>query len=78
MPDDIFRPGSSRKANPFGDDPPGSEPTDEAARIEHAAARIRRLRSQVGAEGLTLSATRELLEYVSTALDAVARALRDR
>lgn len=78
MPDDIFGPGSSRKVNPFGDDEPGSGPSDEAARIEHAAARIRRLKSQVGAEGLTLSATRELLDHVSAALDAVARALRDR
>ena len=77
MPDDIFGPGYSRKTNPFSDDPHGSEPTDDAARIEHAA-RIRRLRSQVGAEGLTLSATRELLDHVSTALDTVARALRDR
>jgi hypothetical protein len=66
------------KKNPFGDDePPGRQPGDEAAAIEHAAARIRRLKSQVGAEGLTLSATRELLDHVSAALDAAARAIRD-
>lgn len=66
-----------RPVNPFGDDadPPDDEP---AAVVEHAAARIRRLRSLVGSEGLTLSGTRELLDQVSKALDAVARALRER
>ncbi len=79
MPDDLFGGGGPpRKKNPFGDDEPGQEPGDEAATIEHAAARIRRLKGQVGAEGLTLSATRELLDHVSTALDACARAIRER
>lgn len=78
MADDFFGGGPSRKKNPFGDDEPeGRELGDEAATIEHAAARVRRLKSQVGAEGLTLSATRELLDHVAAALDAAARALRD-
>jgi hypothetical protein len=70
--DDLPRP---RPPSPFADDSDGSE-DDPAATIEHASARIRRLRSQVGSDGLTLSATRELIDQVTTALDAVARSLR--
>lgn len=63
--------------NPFGDEARDTAtPAEAAAAIDHAATRIRRLKSQVGAEGLTLSATRELLDQVNAALDAVARALR--
>jgi hypothetical protein len=74
--------------NPFGDDaapPPRTnpfedveDPLDPIGRIEHAARKIRRLRSQLGAEGLTLSASREFIDEVSAALDAAARALRER
>jgi flagellin-like hook-associated protein FlgL len=46
-------------------------------RIEHAARTVRRLKSQLGAEGLTLSATREMIDELSKSLDATARALRD-
>jgi flagellin-like hook-associated protein FlgL len=75
--------------NPFGDDEPvGSERVnpfvdDEGAhldalgRIEHAARKIRRLRTQLGAEGLTLSATRELIDELAAALDATAKMLRE-
>lgn len=71
--------------NPFGDEAPprgpvnpfGDDPAEDPARtIGEAAARIRRLRAQVGAEGLSLSGTRELLDQVARALDATARALR--
>lgn len=74
--------------NPFGDDPEGGklnpfgeedarEPVQDAAhRITHAARKIRLLRSQVGAEGLSPSATREMLDLFGVALDAAARALR--
>ena len=74
--------------NPFGDDPSGTrlnpfgeeearEPVLEAAnRIEQAARKIRLLRSQIGAEGLSPSASREMLDQFGAALDAAARALR--
>jgi hypothetical protein len=70
----------SKPRNPFGDeDPVPSGPAgDPVDTIEHAAARIRRLKSLVGSEGLTLSATRELLDHITTALDAMARSIRDR
>lgn len=79
MPDDLFGgSGAPRKKNPFGDDEPAEGPSgDEAATIEYAAARIRRLKSQVGAEGLTLSGTRELMDHIASALDAAARAIRN-
>jgi flagellin-like hook-associated protein FlgL len=50
---------------------------DPIGRIEHAARKIRRLRSQMGADGLTPSAARELIDELTSALDAAARALRD-
>lgn len=69
----------SRPKNPFGDEAPApSAGSDPAGTIEHSAARIRRLKSLVGSEGLTLSATRELLDHISAALDAVARSIRER
>lgn len=73
--------------NPFGDDvslpqrvnpfDSSDAPLDPAARIEHAARKIRMLKSRLGAEGLTLSATRELIDELSGALDAMARAIRE-
>jgi hypothetical protein len=60
--------------NPFAEEGDGRD--DPASIIEHASARIRRLKGQVGSDGLTLAATRELLDQVTMALDAVARALR--
>lgn len=65
-----------RPINPFGEEERIEMPGDAALRIEHAARKIRGLRSQMGAEGLTLSATRELIDEIATALDAAARALR--
>jgi hypothetical protein len=75
--------------NPFGDEPikrekinPFGEVEDDggvlgaADRIEHAARKIRLLRLQIGAEGLTLSATRDLVDEITASLDAMARALR--
>jgi hypothetical protein len=69
--DEAFRPGPPK--NPFLDEPEG----DPASTIEHASARIRRLRNQIGSDGLTLNATRDLIDQLTTALDAVARALRE-
>ena len=74
--------------NPFGDDdftaPGRSSPFDDdggdldpLGRIEHAARKIRRLRTQLGAEGLTLSATRQMIDEITAAFDATARALRE-
>ena len=66
----------SQRAHPFGEDA-GDAPVEEGAnRAEHAARKIRGLRTQMGAEGLTLSATRELIDEVTGSLDAIARALR--
>ncbi len=78
------------KKNPFGDDSPkrekvnpfGETEDDEgvagaADRVEHAARKIRLLRLQIGAEGLTLSATRDLIDEITGSLDAMARALRE-
>ncbi len=63
--------------HPFGEDEqPPLEPGEAAATIEYSAARIRRLKHQVGAEGLSLSATRELIDQLTRALDAAAGALR--
>jgi hypothetical protein len=72
--DEAARP---RRVNPFGDEEPDSmAPTQAADALEHSAARIRRLKQQIGADGLSLSATRELIDHLSTALDAAAAALR--
>lgn len=67
-------PPDPRRSNPFADEGGDLDPLN---RIEHAARKIRRLRSQLGAEGLTLSATRVLIDEVTGALDATARALRE-
>jgi hypothetical protein len=65
-----------RRVNPFGE-AGGEEAVAEAVnRLEHAARKIRMLRTQMGAEGLTLSATRELIDEVTGSFDAAARALR--
>jgi hypothetical protein len=68
--------GGSRRVNPFGDSPDSMSRPEAADRIEQAARKIRALRSQLGAEGFTFAASRELLEEVSAALEAAARALR--
>ncbi len=65
-----------RRVNPFGEAPPTQTPGEAATRIENAARRIRGLRAQLGSEGLTLSATRELIDEVAAALESAARALR--
>lgn len=72
--DDIPAP---RAASPFGDDDRERlTPGEAATAIEHAAARIRRLKGLVGAEGLTASGSRELMDQLNDALRAMARALR--
>ena len=54
---------------------PDLAPADPASRIRGAAIRIRTLRSQVGHEGLTPSATRTLIDELTMALEEVASAL---
>lgn len=77
--DDDLRASGSRPSNPFGEEPSEPvDPADAAGTIEHAAARIRRLKQQVGAEGLSLSATRELIDQLARALDAMAASIRSR
>ena len=77
MPTNPFgdEPLSKPRVNPFGDEDDSGDPI---GRIEHASRKIRRLRSQMGADGLTPSAARELIDELTSALDAAARALRDR
>lgn len=72
-----FSDARPERVNPFGEEPEERPERDAVATIEHSAARIRRLKSLVGSEGLPLSATRELLDHISAALDAIARELRD-
>lgn len=60
-------------AAPFGGADPGVPPRQ---RLAAATVRLRRLRGQVSAEGLTPNATRSLLDEVVLALEAVNEALR--
>ena len=71
------KPFVPQRANPFADEEATGTLEDALGRIEHAARSVRRLKSQLGAEGLTLAATRELIDELSLALDATARALRE-
>lgn len=73
--DDVAPP---RRMNPFGDEPEIDTAEAAAARLEHAAGKVRQLRTQMGAEGLTLSATRELISELGAAFDATAKGLRAR
>ena len=70
--------GGRRKINPFGDNDASESRSAAITRVEQAAVKIRGLRSQLGAEGLTAPATRIMIDEVTTALDAIARALRAR
>jgi flagellin-like hook-associated protein FlgL len=71
------KPFVPQRTNPFADAEDTGTMEDALSRIEHAARAVRRLKSQLGAEGLTLSATRELIDELSLALEAAARALRE-
>lgn len=70
-------PFTSGRVNPFDDEEQPVTTEESIRRIEHAGRTVRRLKQQLGAEGLTLSATREMIDELSRALDATARALRD-
>jgi len=58
--------------SPFGDTAAGGGPQ---SRLRSAVTRLRILRSQAGADGLTPSATRSLLDEVVSALEAIEDAL---
>jgi len=58
--------------SPFGDTPVGTGPD---SRLRAAVTRLRLLRSLAGADGLTPSATRSLLDEVVAALEAIEDAL---
>ena len=65
------------RVNPFGEEKEDPSVEGAANRVEHAARKIRMLKLQVGAEGLPLSATREMMDEITVSLDAMARALRE-
>ncbi len=67
---------SPKRTNPFGDGDEDASVGEAASRIDSAARKIRSLRTQIGAEGLTLPATRELIDQVALALESAAAALR--
>jgi hypothetical protein len=66
-----------QRVNPFGDDSSLDSVQEAAIRMEQAGRKIRQLKTQLGAEGLTLQATRDLIDEISAALDAGARAVRE-
>lgn len=72
---DEFDTGPRRK-NPFDDAEESVDPATAAQKIDASARRIRNLRSQLGAEGLSLPAARDLIDEVASALEAAARAIR--
>jgi hypothetical protein len=54
---------------------PDLAPADPEQKLRSSAVKIRSLRSQVGHEGLTPSATRTLIDELASALETVADAL---
>jgi hypothetical protein len=66
-----------RRINPFGEEESLEPVQDAAQRVQNAARKIRLLRSQIGAEGLSPSGTRELLDQFGSAMDIIAGALRE-
>ena len=67
---------SGGRINPFGDeDDPAADPV---RRIEQAASTFRNLRSAVGAEGMTGTGMRQVLDELSVVMRELARALRQR
>lgn len=65
-----------RRTNPFGEDDGSTSIAAAVEKMDNAARKIRTLRTQIGAEGLTLPATRELIDQVAAAIEAAAAALR--
>ena len=64
--------------NPFTGDVFSDAPDpNPISRLRSAVTKLRSLRSQVGHDGLTPSASRALLEELTAALDACAQALEE-
>ena len=68
---------AKQRVSPFGEDTSAGAVEEAATRMDQAGRKIRQLKSQLGAEGLTLQATRDLIDEISAAFDAGARALRN-
>jgi hypothetical protein len=66
--DRLFGGGEEKPPSPFPDVDPAAPPR---TRLDSAISRIRRLRGQVGAEGLTSAGTRSLLDELAQALEAI-------
>jgi hypothetical protein len=70
--DQLFGEGDPEEENrarsPFGEDATAGGP---AGRLHSALVRIRRLRTQVGSDGLSPAATRSLLDEIVKALEAL-------
>lgn len=62
------------RPNPFGED----EGLDPMKRLEGAPARIRALRAHVGAEGLTGVGMRQLMDELSTVLEAIGKLIAEK
>ena len=69
-------PGSKPRVNPFGEEDSRGTAEEAAARIEAAARKLRGLRTQMGAEGLSIPAQREMIDEMASAIEAAARAIR--
>lgn len=65
------------RINPFGDDQNVGSVEEAATRMDQAARKIRLLKNQIGAEGLTLQAYRDLIDEISAAILAASGALRE-
>ena len=65
------------RINPFGDDQAVGSVEEAATRMDQAARKIRLLKNQIGAEGLTLQAYRDLIDEISAAILAASTALRE-
>ncbi|MHB1169978.1 MAG: hypothetical protein ACYC28_11940 [Longimicrobiales bacterium] len=67
----------TKRINPFGEEEFVEPVQDAAQKVQNAARKIRLLRAQIGAEGLSPSGTRELLDQFGSALDIIAEAFRE-
>ena len=67
----------TKRINPFGEEEIVEPVQDAAQKVQNAARKIRLLRAQIGAEGLSPSGTRDLLDQFGSTLDIIAEAFRE-